>query len=131
MSRRAANAGFSLIEALVALVLAGGGIAALVSSMGGMQRSEARILQSERMQRLAQTKLEEIIATQDYNAQGGDFQDQGITDLSWSMTNDVTSVENLEKVTLKVTKQGDESAVQTVETLVYRPPTQTTARPNG
>lgn len=119
--------GFSLIEALVALVLAGGGIAALVSSMGVMQRSEARILLAEKMQRLAVEKLDEIVATQDTNAQSGDFQDRGVEGFSWTVTDDTTSVENLEKITVQVTKDGDETAVQTVETLIYRPPATTGA----
>lgn len=119
--------GFSLIEALVALVLAGGGIAALVSSMGVMQRSEARILLAEKMQRLAVEKLDEIVATQDTNAQSGDFQDRGENGFSWTVTDDTTSVENLEKITVQVKKDGDETAVQTVETLIYRPPATTGA----
>ena len=59
------RSGFSLVEALVAVVLAGGGIAALVSAIGATTRGESKAIQSEKMQRLAVQKLDEVIATQE------------------------------------------------------------------
>lgn len=125
MSKRAANSGFTLIEALVSLVLAGGGIAALVSSIGATERAEARALQSEKMQRLAYTKLEEILASRDFVSQGGDFNDRGESDFEWNLEQNTTSVENLTQLTVSVTKTTDSSVKQTLSTLVFDPPTAT------
>jgi len=124
------RSGFSLVEALVAVVLAGGGIAALVSAIGATTRGEAKAIQSEKMQRLAVQKLDEVIATQDFNSQGGNFADDGEPDMDWSMTDDTTSVENLEQVTVTVSKSNDSNTSQVVSTLFYRRPAETSAGPN-
>lgn len=124
-----ARRGFTLIEALVALVLAGGGIAALFTAMGYTDKVEAQILLSERMQRLAREKLQEIIGTQDWNAQSGDFSDSGSPGFSWTLTVDTTTVENLQQLSLTVEKEDSQATAQTVGQLVYRPPDSTGATP--
>ena len=125
-----ARRGFSLIEALVAVVLAGGGIAALVTAIGSTERLEAKTIESEKLQRYAVQKLDEIIATADFNNQGGDFALEGEPGLEWAMSNETTSTENLETVSVTVTRADSEASGQTVSTLFYRVPTSTAAGPN-
>ena len=115
--------GFTLIEALVSVILAGGGIAALVSSIGATERAEARAIQAEKMQRLGNAKLEEIIASRDFVSQGGDFATEGEPDFEWNLEQNTTSVENLSQLTVSVTKSTDSSVKQTLSTLIYDPPT--------
>jgi type II secretory pathway pseudopilin PulG len=110
------------VEALVSLVLAGGAIAALVTTIGETDKAEARTLQAEKLQRLAHQKLDEIIATQDFNSQGGDFADQGQPNIQWTMTDDSTGVENLDQVIVTVTQDESDSTAQTVQTLLYKAP---------
>ncbi len=96
-----------------------------MSAIGSSERAEARLLQKERMQRLANQKLEEIIATQDFGATSGDFSDQNEPDLAWEFVEESTSTENLEFLTVTVTSNSDETRVQKISKLLYRPPTST------
>lgn len=129
MSRTRGRRGFSLIEALVSVALAGGGLAALVTAIGGAERAEARLLRAEKLQRLAHQKLEEAVSIQEFNEQSGDFSDSGEPDVRWELTFDTTSVESLNHVTVTATFGDGDTQAQTVETLLYIPPTNTEARP--
>jgi type II secretory pathway pseudopilin PulG len=125
MSSRRARSGFSLVEALVAVALVGGGIASVVTALGATDRTEAKVLGAERLQRLAQQKLDEIVATEDYNTTSGDFSDEGANGFEWTMTDDPSGVENLDTITVTVDKSNGTGGSQTVSTLVYRSPAST------
>ena len=130
MSRRPAKAGFSLVEALVAVILAGGGIAALVTALGSTERAEARTLSAEKMLRFAEQKLQESIATKDFNSQSGDFTDQGAPDLDWTLSQETTSVDDLEYITVTVSKADGTGSSQSARTLFYQTQTASAARPS-
>lgn len=123
MSRRVR--GFSLIEALISAVLCGIAVAALVGALGGMQRTEARLIEAERLENAARDKYDEIIATADYTTLDGNFEDRGLP-YSWTATVETTGVENLESLRVTVTHTvGERTAERSVEGLVYRPPQNT------
>ncbi len=115
----ARNRGFSLIEVLVALVLAGGGIAGVVTAIGSTDHAEAKVLQAELMQRLAHQKLDELIATSDTNSQGGVFTTEGYPDYRWTLNNQTTSVTNLQALSVTVTKADDTKAQAVASLLNY------------
>lgn len=124
-----ARKGFSLIESLVALVITGVGIAGLVGALGNAQMSEALNLRAEKMQRLALQKLDEILATKDFNTESGDFSLEGEQDFEWQMVDEPTSVTDLDNITVTVTKTSDQNVQRSVSSLVYKVPNSTVAAP--
>lgn len=123
MSRKS---GFGLVEVLVSIVLMGLAVAGLVDVLGRMDHTEAKALDREVMQRLAQDKLDEIVSLDTYDTFNGDFSDQGQPSLNWEMTYNTTSLTDVYSVQLTVTKANDSSMSQTLTTLVYRAPNQGT-----
>lgn len=130
--------GFSLIEVLAAVTILGIGIAAVVSALGAGAETESRVKRIEQMTRLAQHKLDELVATSTTmtsgGSQNGDFTDENINDYLWSCEIADTAVTNLEAVTVTVTMAKDTSArapVGKVSTLLYVPPASTTSTTAG
>jgi len=115
--------GFSLIEVLVAVLMTGLAVAGLVSTLGSMSKSEARALERERVQSLAQDKIDEVMAVGTFDQTEGDFEDLGVSGYSWTMTLDTTQLPDVDSVTVSVTKDTDSTMKQTLSTLVYRPTT--------
>lgn len=100
--------GFTLVEALVSVFLLGVGIVATVSTLGQMTRTEGHMQESERMRRLADMKLQELIATGDYQfITSGDFSEQGDARYDFVAALEPTGVESLELLRVTVTKIGD------------------------
>lgn len=122
MSARGVKAGFSLIEALVALVITGVGIAGILGAFGSTQRSEALSLRAEKMQRLAKAKLDEILATRDFNTESGDFSLDGEPNFVWSMTDETTPVTDLDNVTVRVELADNADVWRTASMLTYKAP---------
>jgi prepilin-type N-terminal cleavage/methylation domain-containing protein len=123
--------GFTFIEALVSIALAGIGIASAVGAMGAMTKSEANALEKERMQRLAVDKYEELVATSEYNTlKSGDFVDRGETDFAWSAEVQTTGVEGLDQLQLTVRRNTGREAEITITGLVYAT-TQSTTTSGG
>lgn len=118
--------GFTLIEVLVAIVLVAVGVTGTLSALSAMAQSKTRVQQSQLMQKLAEDKLAEVIATGDaFNgAASGSFEDQGAADITWSSQDDTTGVENLDAITVTV-KKGDREV--SASTLFYRAPATTGA----
>lgn len=115
--------GFSLVEALVAVALLGLGITACLGALAEMANGETRAERSERLQMLAHRKLQEIVATAEYQQApiDGSFEIEGYPDITWTATDEQSGVENLEIVALTVTSEGGEVSY-TVTQLVYRQP---------
>jgi prepilin-type N-terminal cleavage/methylation domain-containing protein len=108
-SGQRAKYGFTLIEALVAVVILAIGIVGTMAGYQNLSRIESRSQQSELLQRLAYEKYDEEIATPQAQlaATSGDFGDRNLTGYTWALTVDPTSVTDLMAVTVTVTKDSD------------------------
>lgn len=130
-NKRVRSVGFTLIEALVAVVILGIGITAVLGGYSSLTRAEARARESETMHRLAVQKLAELRATtQTFSGSDkGDFQDWGDTRHEWSLDVQPSGIDSLDAVTVTVTPTsgGPGSADATV--LVYEPQQTTTGAP--
>lgn len=99
--------GFTLVEALAALVLLGVGIAAVVTAQGSLGRTESRMQELQVMARLAESKLAELMATEAANVSDtGDFTLEGDNDHEWELVVDPSGVENVNALRLIVRKVG-------------------------
>ncbi len=123
----AVKRGFTFIEALVSIAIAGIGIAAAVGAMGSMSKAEANALEKERMQRMAFDKYEELVATNDYNSvTSGDFADRGETDYEWEAEIETTGVEGLDQLKLTVRRSTGRESELAITGLIYATQTSTT-----
>lgn len=126
-SRRQRRRGFTLIEAMAAVVLLGIGIVAAMGSFSVLTRSEDRARQTEYMQRLAQAKLAELVATGEASTSTtGDFSDQNETEYTWEIEVNTSGITDLDAVTLTV-KRTSTSDQTKLHTLLYVPPDTTSA----
>jgi type II secretory pathway pseudopilin PulG len=118
---------FTMIEALMAITLAGVGVAAVVGAMGSVTHAEATALEHEKMQRLAIDKYDELVATQDYNnVSSGNFQDRSEDSYDWTCDIETTGVDGLDELTVTVRRSaGDREVELVVSGLIYA--NQTTA----
>ncbi len=133
-SRRSRTGGFSLIEAVVSVVILGVGIASVTGALGSIAKTESSMKQREAMTRLAQHKFDELVATStslsSASTQTGDFTDENNNDYLWSAEVEDTGVTNLEALTVTVTLSKDSSStavVGKVSGLLYEPPPTTTS----
>ena len=112
---------------MAAVVLLGIGIVAAMGSFSTLTRSEDRARQTEIMQRLAQAKLAELVATgQATTSTNGDFSDQNETDYTWEIEVNTSGITDLNAVTLTV-KRTSTSDQTKLHTLIYVPPATTTS----
>ncbi len=122
--------GFTLVEALAALVLLGVGIAAVVTAQGSLGRTESRMQELQVMARLAESKLSELMATEAANvSDSGDFTEEGDTEHEWETIVDPSGVENVNAIRLIVRKVGGRTNDPEYElnTLQFVPPGDGTA----
>lgn len=123
-------AGYSLIEALVSMVVVGIALVGCISALSAMTRSEDRALMTEKMNRLAGEKFDEIIATEDYinTSLSGNFDDRGESGFTWQVEVNPTSESNLDSVTVTVSKEsGSVAQPVTITGLMYVPETTTSS----
>ncbi|CAN5421795.1 hypothetical protein BH11ARM1_BH11ARM1_06850 [soil metagenome] len=118
--------GFTLIEMLVATVILGVGVAAVLGAYASISSSEDRARTVEKLQRLAVDKFSEMRATNDtFTANdNGDFSDRGDDNINWSMEVEPSGVENLQAVTITVTQSnaGNTAPEAEVTQLVFVQP---------
>ncbi len=122
--------GFTLVEALAALVLLGVGIAAVVTAQGSLGRTESRMQEMQVMARLAESKLSELMATEAANvSDSGDFTEEGDNTHEWETIVDPSGVENVNAIRLIVRKVGGRTNDPEYElnTLQFVPPGDGTA----
>lgn len=118
--------GFTLIEALVAVVLAGVGVAASIQGLAALTKAQAKSQEKERMIRLAAAKYDELVATGQATNVGGTFDDWGETRYTWEALVDPTGEQDLSQLTVTVKTSSDSRSVQEqVSGLVYEPPIST------
>ncbi len=116
--------GFTLIEVLVAIILLGTGIAAVSLALGNVARNAARIEESASLNRLAARKLDELVATGEAtngNA-SGTFEEEGFPNVTWAITSEPSGVENLNTITITVSKEANDETGKQISTLVFVPP---------
>ncbi len=116
--------GFTLIEALVAVVLAGVGVVSAVRGLSSLTTAQARLSNKETMYRLAEDKFEEISGQIQPVSESGDFSEQGLTGFQWESEVATTGVENVSLLTVTISSTDESASSQTevVEGLVYRTP---------
>lgn len=118
-----AKRGYTLVEAMVATVIAAVGVAAAAATIGKMQHAQALTIEHERMVRLAVLKFDELAAVADFNDLEGDYSDQGL-DYQWSAALDTTGVDGVERLSVTVTlEKGDLTLTESSYGLIYRPTT--------
>lgn len=123
--RNRRSKGFSLVEALAALVLLGVGIAAVVTAQGSLGRTESRMQELQVMARLAESKLSELMATEAANvSDSGDFTEEGDNDHEWEIIVDPSGIENVNAIRLIVRKTSGRTNDPEYElnTLQFVPP---------
>ena len=125
-SRGRRRVGFSLIEALLAVILLGLGIAAAVGSAGAAAEARSKVRERELLNRLAASIADDLRASGDdaNNGLSGDFSDTGYPDIVWSLETTPTGITNLDSVWVTVENRAT-SLQQKLQYLVYRRPEQT------
>ena len=119
--------GFTLVEALVSVVLLSVGIVAATATLGQMTKSEGYMQEGERMRRLADRKLQELVATGDYQfTTSGDFADLYEDRYAFTAALEPTGTEYLDALIVTVTRKDrrDDPGVDVSE-LIFIPPTST------
>ncbi len=107
----------------MAAALTAGGVAGVMGALGSITRTDAIARDSERLQRLAFEKLDELLATGEYATNTeGDFTDRGQSKVAWKVETNTTGIENLGTVTVTVT--SPQGRKEEAETLVYERPEQ-------
>lgn len=123
--------GFSLVEALVSVVITAVGVAAALKGIASLTLAQAQSLERARMADLAIHKLDELIATDQTTDVGGDFQDIGESRYTWESLVTSTTQADLSqfKVTVSKVNQADNGVQEVVTVLHYVPPQGTTTTP--
>lgn len=130
MSKGRKAKGYTLIEAMVSTVLVTVGLIALIGAYSNLTRNQNIAVQTERMQRLAQDKYGELVATEALQTQAlnGDFSDRGEDNYLWQATVAETGTQNLSALTVTVTPRdsADDREKAIVNGVVYQQPQTTT-----
>ena len=113
-SRRA----FTLVEAMVAVILCGVGVVAAMQALASLQKTNINAVHSERLLRLAANKIEEIGVTSPVTETptDGDFTDDGAPDASYNIDVQPGTVEGTFVVTITAT---DAVSQQSLSTIVF------------
>lgn len=83
--------------------------------------------ETEKMQRMAQDKLSELVATGEATTPAdGDFSDRSQEGYTWSLESGTSGIANLDTVALTVTNAATKRTAR-MDTVVYVPPVTTTA----
>ena len=99
------NRAFTLVEALAAVVILAVGVSSVLHGFTVLGRTELRMRTAEKLQRLAEDKYDELMATGQTSQSGlnGDFSDIGENGYSWSLDVEPSGVDNLNSVVVTVT----------------------------
>ncbi len=130
---KGSKSAFTLVEVLVAIVLVGIALTATLGAIGSLTASFRRSVELENLQRLANEKLDEVLATGEWQtASEGGFEGDLYEDYTWSIETETTTVAGLEYVRLTVTRNfaGREDSTF-VEGLAYLAETTTVPLEGG
>lgn len=119
---------FSLVEVLVATILVAVGVSALIGALTAFTRTEFQLKDRDLQSRITHEKLDELIATGDYESQtSGGFDQPELQDFTWrieELPTDIAGATDV-RITVSSAKLGDTTA----ETIVFR--TQDVVNTNG
>ncbi|MGV3618264.1 MAG: type IV pilus modification PilV family protein [Fimbriimonas sp.] len=123
--------GFTLVEALAAILILTIGIVSVYGGLSSLTKAEARARAQDLVQRLADEKYEELISTEpDLSAPtSGNFEDRDLPDFTWEMESTPTGIENLQAITVRVEPRqpDDRSPTGVASGVIYVPPVTTTS----
>lgn len=121
------NRAFTLIEVLVAIVLIGIALTALVGGLGSLTNSYRRSVEKDTLVRLAHEKLDELVSTGEWaSVMDGEFTGDRYENFEWSLETETTTIEGLEYLRLTVTKTGPGAEdTEYAEGMAYRVATTT------
>ena len=127
--KSARSRGFTLIEAMVSASLVAIGVASAMAAYGALTKAQTQVQERDRMQRLAVSKYDELVAEGINNAaSNGDFQDYNEDRYKWQTDIANTATTGLQSLTVTVTAADPKDPTQvSVEGLLYSPTTSTTA----
>lgn len=108
--------GFTLVEALVAVILCGVGVVAAMQALASLQKTNINAVHAERLLRLATNKIEEIGVTSPITETptDGDFTEDGAPDATYNIDIQVGSVDGTYVVTITATDQVTQQSLSTV-----------------
>ena len=108
--------GFTLVEALVAVILCGVGVVAAMQALASLQKTNINAVHAERLLRLATNKIEEIGVTTPITETptDGDFTEDGAPDATYNIDIQVGSVDGTYVVTITATDQVTQQSLSTV-----------------
>lgn len=120
-----AKRGFTLVEVVAATAIAGVGIVAAIGTFGAMNAAMTRALETEKMQRIADEKFDEIVAMGEVPNTPLSGEVVG-TDFVWNAESATTQTENVTEliVTVRRSRGGDDREIE-VRGLVFILPTST------
>ncbi len=107
--RRISGRGFTLIEALAAVLLLIVGVSSAMHGLGALSRAQRRAQENEDMQRLAIQKYDEILALGALNSgeASGDFREIGEDRFIWSARRMPTGYGNLDSIQVDVARRWE------------------------
>lgn len=110
------NRGFTLVEALVAVILCGVGVVAAMQALASLQKTNVKATHSERLLRLATNKIEEIGITASINETptDGNFSDDGAPDATYTISIQPGTVQGTFTVTITASDQVTQQSLSTV-----------------
>jgi hypothetical protein len=92
---------------MVAVVLLGLAVSALVGGLGSLTNSYRRTIERDTLVQLANEKLDELIGTGEWSsASEGGFEGDRYANYEWVLETETTTIEGLEYLKLTVTKTG-------------------------
>ena len=108
--------GFTLVVALVAVILCGVGVVAAMQALASLQKTNINAVHAERLLRLATNKIEEIGVTSSITETptDGDFSDDGAPDATYNIDIQAGSVDGTYVVTITATDQVTQQSLSTV-----------------
>jgi type II secretory pathway pseudopilin PulG len=107
---------FTLVEAMVAVILCGVGVVAAMQALASLQKTNITAVHAERLLRLATNKIEEIGVTTPVTETptDGDFAEDGAPDASYSVDVQPGTVSGTYVVTITATDQVTQQSLSTV-----------------
>jgi type II secretory pathway pseudopilin PulG len=107
---------FTLVEAMVAVILCGVGVVAAMQALASLQKTNINAVHAERLLRLATNKIEEIGVTSPITETptDGDFAEDGAPDASYSVDVQPGTVDGTFVVTITATDQVTQQSLSTV-----------------
>jgi type II secretory pathway pseudopilin PulG len=107
---------FTLVEAMVAVILCGVGVVAAMQALASLQKTNINAVHSERLLRLAANKIEEIGVTSPVTETptDGDFSEDGAPDASYNIDVQAGSVDGTYVVTITASDAVSQQSLSTV-----------------